>query len=192
MHHPIPVLYFPPERGSMCNPILSQNYDVAADAVFVASSTRDGYGIENTRDDCWDTFWQSAGNVPHHIDIIFPRPTLVQHVFVSVSAADESYTPHTIALQAGFDYNDLRTYEIKEVNLGNVWTPLRIIKGMGIDPFEVMMLRVVILDNFTSGMDSRIRQLLVTGPPPPPVRVCIGDELYEGTSLHQNNPRTLR
>lgn len=53
-----------------------------------------GFGVEQLRDDCLDTYWQSDGPQPHLVNIQFRRKTTIQDVWIYADyKADESYTP---------------------------------------------------------------------------------------------------
>ncbi|KAF0993015.1 hypothetical protein HZS_9 [Henneguya salminicola] len=146
-----------------CNfTLLKSNSDIAGSAVFAASSAREGFGLENVRDDNRNSYWQSNGALPHHIDIIFPRFTKISTIFMYISPSDESYAPCQVIIQAGTDFNDLQTVFVQETSLFYYWQEL-ILKSKN-SYIEAIVLRVVILNNHYNGIDSRLRQLLICGP----------------------------
>jgi len=53
-----------------------------------------GFGVDQLRDDCTDTYWQSDGQLPHLVNIQFRRKTTVHDIFIFTDyKLDESYTP---------------------------------------------------------------------------------------------------
>jgi hypothetical protein len=53
-----------------------------------------GFGVDQLRDDCTDTYWQSDGQLPHLVNIQFRRKTTVHDIyFFTDYKLDESYTP---------------------------------------------------------------------------------------------------
>lgn len=150
-------------RKMTLSSVLGKYTDVAGSAVFVASSTLDEiHGLENVRDNCSDTWWQSDGkSLPHNIDIIFPRPTMVSRVCVLTYPADESYSPREIYLQAGNDWNNMRLFSSSIVDVHSDWHIMELVSNGAI---SVMQLRLIIASNHHGGIESRLRQLLVCGP----------------------------
>lgn len=54
-----------------------------------------GFGVEQLRDDSYDSYWQSDGPQPHLVNIQFRRKTTIQDVCIYTDyKADESYTPN--------------------------------------------------------------------------------------------------
>jgi anaphase-promoting complex subunit 10 len=53
-----------------------------------------GFGVDQLRDDCMDTYWQSDGQLPHLVNIQFRRKTTVHDICIFTDyKLDESYTP---------------------------------------------------------------------------------------------------
>jgi anaphase-promoting complex subunit 10 len=53
-----------------------------------------GFGVDQLRDDCTDTYWQSDGQLPHLVNIQFRRKTTVHDIYIFTDyKLDESYTP---------------------------------------------------------------------------------------------------
>lgn len=75
-----------------------------------------GFGIDQLRDDCMDTYWQSDGQLPHLVNIQFQRKTMVSHIYIYTDyKLDESYTPSRISIRAGTHFNDLQEIEVIEL-----------------------------------------------------------------------------
>ena len=54
-----------------------------------------GFGVEQLRDESFDSYWQSDGPQPHLVNIQFRRKTTIQDVCIYTDyKADESYTPN--------------------------------------------------------------------------------------------------
>lgn len=89
-----------------------------------------GFGVEQLRDNCMDTYWQSDGQLPHLVNIQFQRKTSVNQIYIYTDyKLDESYTPSRISIRSGTHFNDLQEIEIVDLvePTGNrVW--LRVIK----------------------------------------------------------------
>lgn len=59
-----------------------------------------GFGVEQLRDDNFETYWQSDGQLPHLVNIQFRRKTTVHDVSVYTDfKLDESYTPSKISVR---------------------------------------------------------------------------------------------
>jgi len=68
--------------------------EVGGEAVWSLSSCKAGFGIDQLRDECTDTYWQSDGQLPHLVNIQFRKKTTIQDVWIYADyKADESYTP---------------------------------------------------------------------------------------------------
>lgn len=75
-----------------------------------------GFGIDQLRDDCMETYWQSDGQLPHLVNIQFQRKTMVSHIYIYTDyKLDESYTPSRISIRAGTHFNDLQEIEVIEL-----------------------------------------------------------------------------
>ncbi|RKP21598.1 galactose-binding like protein [Rozella allomycis CSF55] len=97
--------------------------DIGDQAHWMLSSRKMGFGVENLRDDQVETFWQSDGNQPHLINIMFSRKTSVYALAVYLDyRQDESYTPQKILVRAGYTYHDLQDVCQKEFNEPCGWT----------------------------------------------------------------------
>ena len=54
-----------------------------------------GFGVDQLRDNCLETYWQSDGPQPHLVNIQFRKKTTVQDVCLYADyKLDESYTPN--------------------------------------------------------------------------------------------------
>lgn len=65
--------------------------------------------MDQLRDDCVDTYWQSDGQLPHLVNVQFRKKTTVQDICIYTDyKLDESYTPSRISIRAGTHFNDLQ------------------------------------------------------------------------------------
>lgn len=72
-----------------------------------------GFGVEQLRDNCMDTYWQSNGELPHLVNIQFQRKTTINQIYIYTDyKLDESYTPSRISIRSGTHFNDLQEIEI--------------------------------------------------------------------------------
>jgi len=141
----------------------SEKQEIGDWAVWSLSSAKPGFGVQQLRDDDFNTYWQSDGDQPHYINIQFHKKMTIQEVALQVSyKLDETYTPCDISIRSGTTFNDL--IEIKKLSLnkaeGWVYIPLS-------DEEEWMrtnFLQIVILSMHLGGRDTHIRQVKVYGP----------------------------
>lgn len=69
--------------------------EVGCQAVWSLSSCKPGFGVEQLRDNCLETYWQSDGPQPHLVNVQFRRKTTIQDVCIYADyKLDESYTPN--------------------------------------------------------------------------------------------------
>jgi anaphase-promoting complex subunit 10 len=47
--------------------------EIGTDAVWSVSSCKPGFGVEQLRDNCLDTYWQSDGPQPHLVNVQFHK-----------------------------------------------------------------------------------------------------------------------
>jgi len=70
--------------------------------------------VDQLRDDCVDTYWQSDGQLPHLVNVQFRKKTTVQDICIYTDyKLDESYTPSRISIRAGTHFNDLQVSKCK-------------------------------------------------------------------------------
>lgn len=59
-----------------------------------------GFGVDQLRDDCMDTYWQSDGQLPHLVNIQFRQKTTVCDISIYTDyKLDESYTPSRLVIK---------------------------------------------------------------------------------------------
>jgi len=64
-----------------------------------------------------ETFWQSDGNAPHLVNIMFHKKMKVQDIRLYMDfKMDESYTPQKISIRTGTGYHDLKEIQTLELD----------------------------------------------------------------------------
>ncbi|XP_041359428.1 anaphase-promoting complex subunit 10-like [Gigantopelta aegis] len=141
--------------------------EVGNQAVWSLSSCKPGFGVDQLRDESYDTYWQSDGPQPHLVNIQFRRKTTVQDVCLYTDyKADESYTPNRISVRAGNHFSDLSEIEQIEMSepVGWVCVPLR---DSSDKPIRTFMIQVAVLSNHQNGRDTHIRRIKIRSPAQP-------------------------
>ena len=70
------------QTGSNQSPQLPSTREVGNQAAWSLSSCKPGFGVEQIRDDNYETYWQSDGQLPHLVNIQFKRKTTVSAVAI--------------------------------------------------------------------------------------------------------------
>ncbi|XP_046578722.1 anaphase-promoting complex subunit 10-like isoform X2 [Haliotis rubra] len=138
--------------------------EVGNQAVWSLSSCKPGFGVDQLRDESYETFWQSDGPQPHLVNIQFKKKTTIQDICLYADyKADESYTPNRISIRAGNHFNDLTEVEQVEMSepVGWVCVPL---KDVNDKPIRTFMIQVTVLSNHQNGRDTHIRRIKVRSP----------------------------
>ncbi|XP_060600729.1 anaphase-promoting complex subunit 10-like [Ruditapes philippinarum] len=138
--------------------------EVGNQAVWSLSSCKAGFGVEQLRDDSYDSYWQSDGPQPHLVNIQFRRKTTIHDVCIYTDyKADESYTPNRVSIRAGTHFNDLVEVEQIELSepIGWISVPLKDINGKSIRTF---MIQIAILSNHQNGRDTHVRRIKIRAP----------------------------
>ncbi|XP_050061870.1 anaphase-promoting complex subunit 10 isoform X2 [Aphis gossypii] len=119
--------------------------EVGSQAIWSLSSCKPGFGVDQLRDDCMETYWQSDGQLPHLVNIQFRRKTVVRDICIYIDyRLDESYTPGRISVRAGTNFNDLQEVEVVELNEPYGW--------------------IAVITNHQNGRDTHMRQIKVHSP----------------------------
>lgn len=138
--------------------------EVGSQAVWSLSSCKPGFGVDQLRDNCLDTYWQSDGPQPHLVNIQFRRKTTIE--FVSIYAdykLDESYTPNRISVRAGNHFHDLQEVELMELSEPSGWVVIPL-KDSNETPIRAFLIQIAVLSNHQNGRDTHIRQIKVHSP----------------------------
>ncbi|KAL4230661.1 Anaphase-promoting complex subunit 10 [Mactra antiquata] len=138
--------------------------EVGNQAVWSLSSCKAGFGVEQLRDDSYDSYWQSDGPQPHLVNIQFRRKTTIQDVCIYTDyKADESYTPNRVSIRAGSHFNDLFEVEQIELNEPIGWISVPLKDGNG-RPIRTFMIQIAILSNHQNGRDTHVRRIKIRSP----------------------------
>jgi len=138
--------------------------EVGGAATWSLSSCKPGYGVQQLRDGCIDTYWQSDGQLPHLVNVQFRRKTTVQSVAVYTDyKLDESYTPTRISIRVGTNFNDLQEIEVVELQEPTGWVEIPL-KDMNEKLVRTFLLQVAVIQNHQQGRDTHLRQVKVFSP----------------------------
>ncbi|CAG0915500.1 unnamed protein product [Notodromas monacha] len=139
--------------------------EVGEAAVWSVSSCKPGFGVDQLRDNCLDTYWQSDGPQPHLVNIQFHKKTLVENVCIYADyKSDESYTPSRISVRTGTHFNDLQEVEVVELLEPSGWVNISLGNSNGGRPVKAFMVQIAVLSNHQNGRDTHMRQVRVHAP----------------------------
>ncbi|XP_055679375.1 anaphase-promoting complex subunit 10 [Lutzomyia longipalpis] len=157
-----------PKTGGDENPSVEERAgvvrEVGSNAVWSLSSCKPGFGVEQLRDNCMDTYWQSDGTLPHLVNIQFQRKTTVNQIYIYTDyKLDESYTPSRISIRSGTHFNDLQEVEVIDLCEPTGWVviPIRDIRDKAIRTF---MIQIAVISNHQNGRDTHMRQIRIHSP----------------------------
>lgn len=138
--------------------------EVGGIATWSLSSSKSGFGVEQLRDNCTDTYWQSDGPQPHLVNISFTRKITIKVVCIYVDySLDESYTPYKISIRAGNSYTDLQEIEQIEMDKPTGWVVISLKDGN--DAYiRAFHIQIAVLGNHQNGRDTHLRQVKVYSP----------------------------
>lgn len=135
--------------------------EIGNQAVWSLSSCKPGFGVANLRDGCTDSYWQSDGPQPHHVNIEFLKKTSVIKLAVYVDyRVDESYTPSKISIKAGSHFHDLALVTTIELSEPSGWVFIDTIDKQN-RPVRGFLFQLSITANHQNGRDTHIRQVRV-------------------------------
>ncbi|KAK7874494.1 hypothetical protein R5R35_001577 [Gryllus longicercus] len=138
--------------------------EVGSQAIWSLSSCKPGFGVDQLRDDCMDTYWQSDGQLPHLVNIQFRRKTTVSDIYIFTDyKLDESYTPSRISIRAGTHFNDLQEVEVIDLNEPTGWVHIPI-KDIHEKPIRTFMIQIAVISNHQNGRDTHMRQIKIHSP----------------------------
>lgn len=123
-----------------------------------------GFGVDQLRDNCTETYWQSDGQLPHLVNIQFHRKTTVSHIYIYTDyKLDESYTPSRLSIRSGTHFNDLQEIEVLELCEPTGWVVIPI-KDMHEKPIRTFMIQIAVISNHQNGRDTHMRQIKIHSP----------------------------
>lgn len=123
-----------------------------------------GFGVEQLRDNCMDTYWQSDGQLPHLVNIQFQRKTAISHIYIYTDyKLDESYTPSRISVRCGTHFNDLREIEMIDLTEPTGWVSVPV-SGPQSRTLRAFMVQIAVISNHQNGRDTHMRQIKIHSP----------------------------
>lgn len=138
--------------------------EVGGQAIWSLSSCKPGFGVDQLRDDCLDTYWQSDGQLPHLVNIQFRRKTTVKSIYIYTDyKLDESYTPCKLSIRVGTNFNDLEEFDVVFLNEPTGWVMIPI-KDIRDKPIRTFMIQIAVISNHQNGRDTHMRQIKVHSP----------------------------
>ena len=130
--------------------------------VWSVSSQKSGFGLRNMRDNLLDTYWQSDGQLPHLITVLFRKKTVVSDISIFLDhEKDESYTPSLLLVRCGSSFSDVRIVDAVQLHEPKGWVVIEVRKSEGDRMLKAFLFQVVIIKNHQNGRDSHIRQIKV-------------------------------
>lgn len=138
--------------------------EIGSQAVWSLSSCKPGFGVEQLRDNCVDTYWQSDGPQPHLVNIQFRRKTTIANIGLFADyKMDESYTPNRISIRAGNHFHDIHEVELLELNEPTGWINVPLTDSNS-KPIRAFLIQIAVLNNHQNGRDTHIRQIKIHSP----------------------------
>lgn len=138
--------------------------EVGLQAVWSLSSCKPGFGVDQLRDNCLDTYWQSDGPQPHLVNIQFRRKTSIQGIWIYADyKLDESYTPNRVSVRVGSNFHDLQELEAVDLNEPTGWVHIST-EDAHSRPIRTFFVQIAILSNHQNGRDTHLRQIKVHSP----------------------------
>ncbi|KAI9276173.1 anaphase-promoting complex, subunit 10-domain-containing protein [Sporodiniella umbellata] len=131
------------------------------ESTWSVSSFRKGMGVDKLRDDRPYTYWQS--NVSplkkdRAVNISFHRAIVVSQVSIFIDyLQDQTYTPKTIAIRGGNTYRDLQDLATVECPECVGWVNVDF--SADSNNFPVFALQIRVLNTYSDGKDTQIRQI---------------------------------
>ena len=111
--------------------------EIGKNASWTLSTAKPGNGVEQLRDASLDTYWQSDGLQPHHINIQFPRRQTVSAIALYLDfTLDESYTPKRMKIRIGTTFHNLEEVRTVDVREPCGWVTIPLWRKWGEDVFD--------------------------------------------------------
>lgn len=138
--------------------------EVGNQATWSLSSCKPQFGVEQLRDDNYETYWQSDGQLPHLVNIQFKRKTTVSAVNIYTDFRhDESYTPSKVSVRCGTNFNDLQEIEVVELKEPSGWVKIPL-KDLNDRLVRSFMVQIAVISNHQQGRDTHLRQIKIYSP----------------------------
>eukprot|EP01135_Chromosphaera_perkinsii_P001233 Nk52_evm6s163 gene=Nk52_evmTU6s163 len=152
----------------------AERREIGQNAAWSLSTWKQGFGVEQLRDACVDTYWQSDGPQPHLVNIHFNKRTTIKEICIYTDfKQDESYTPSKLAIRVGANFHDLQEIEVCELEQPQGWLSVVLKRNQTNGQFiRCNLLQIAILANHQNGRDTHLRQIKIYGPRQPSVPDC--------------------
>ncbi|CCG83969.1 protein of unknown function [Taphrina deformans PYCC 5710] len=151
--------------------VLSKHHfsDLGPLGSWTVSSAKPGFDIAMVQDASLDTYWQSDGPQPHHINIHFPRLVTFQYLSIYLNfGLDESYTPSSIRVMSGMGYHTLLEVQTLDFNEPTGWHHVDLTQQLGDVPagslFPTRLVQLQVLANHQNGKDTHVRAIKLHSP----------------------------
>ncbi|KAH3687856.1 hypothetical protein WICPIJ_001149 [Wickerhamomyces pijperi] len=151
--------------------------DIGALGSWSVSSHKQGSGIKELREDTYETYWQSDGQQPHHLDIHFSKRVNVTRLSIFTDyTQDESYTPSKILVLSGSGFHDLIEVATMNLNQPIGWKHVIFndanttddddgsIAKRANDGLKTFLIRLLIVANHQHGKDTHLRSVKIYSP----------------------------
>ena len=139
------------------SPQPSGTREVGNQATWSLSSCKPQFGVEQLRDDNYETYWQSDGQLPHLVNIQFKRKTTVSAVAIYTDFRhDESYTPSKVSVRCGTNFNDLQEIEVVELKEPSGWVTIPL-KDLNDRLVRSFMVQIAVISNHQQGTTLHIK-----------------------------------
>lgn len=169
--------------------------EIGSEAVWTLSSAKPGNGVEQLRDDSVESFWQSDGNQPHLVNILFHKKMRIQEMAIySDFKLDESYTPQKLSVRAGTGFHDLKEVQTMELDEPTGWVTIELSPSFASDSTKCLrahLIQLAILSSHQNGRDTHLRQIKIFGPRQAATH-GLGTELRDFSTIEFQQFSTLR
>lgn len=185
-----------PETPSPAETADGDSREIGGEALWTLSSAKPGNGVEQLRDNNFETFWQSDGSQPHLINIQFHRKMRVKHLMLYCDyKRDESYTPQKVEVRAGTGFHDLRKVQVVELDEPTGWATIDLVTkegGSEVPKFlRAHIVQIRVLSSHQNGRDTHVRQVKIFGPRQSDTK-GFGTELSRFTSIEFQQFASIR
>ncbi|KAJ1679717.1 hypothetical protein EV182_001469, partial [Spiromyces aspiralis] len=121
--------------------------DIRDLARWEVSTCKPGNGVNYLYNNDFDTFWQTDGDQPHFVNLLFPY-------LVRIKSSDESYTPHQVQIRAGSSPHDLQEVITTTIDNADGWMHIPL-NDVHSDHIAAQFLQIKLLANYMNGKDAR-------------------------------------
>lgn len=138
--------------------------DIGNSASWSVTSSKQGYGVGNLRDDSPFTYWQSDGQLPHSVVIRFTKSVSIERISLFLNyLTDESYTPSSLQVFAGTGDHDLIEVLNYEMESPIGWRHIKFDDTNKSRILKCFMVKIVFLANHQNGKDTHLRSIKIMG-----------------------------